>query len=94
MKDLDIESAKRLAKNGQREEAIVMLHQRLEVGEKDREAILLELGAIYYAKGNTVQALNHLNEVMRINPINRKAKAYLEMINGILNYYCKDLLNP
>ena len=94
MKDLDIESAKRLAKNGQREAAIVMLHQMLEVGEKDREAILLELGAIYYAKGNTVQALNHLNEVMRINPINRKAKAYLEMINGILNYYCKDLLNP
>ena len=26
--------------------------------------------------------------------VKEKAKAYLEMINGILNYYCKDLLNP
>ena len=56
--------------------------------------MLLELGVVYNAMGETTQAINHLNEVMRINPENTKAKAYLDMINGILNYYCKDLLNP
>ena len=62
--------------------------------EGERELVLLELGVVYNAMGETTQAINHLNEVMRINPENAKAKAYLEMINGILNYYCKDLLNP
>ena len=56
--------------------------------------VLLELGVVYNAMGETTQAINHLNEVMRINPENTKAKAYLDMINGILDYYCKDLLNP
>lgn len=91
---MNIEEAKQLAKKGQRDEAIAMLCRMLENGDGERESVLLELGAVYYAKRDTVQALNCLNEVMRINPGNTKAKAYLEMINGILDYYCKDLLNP
>lgn len=91
---MNIEEVKQLAKDGQRDEAVAILLQMLESGAEEREAVLLELGAVYYAKGDTVQALNYLNEVMRINPGNTKAKAYLEMINGILDYYCKDLLNP
>lgn len=83
-----------MAKNGQREEAVKMLSRMMECGEGKREDVLLELGAIYYAMGDTTRALNHLNEVMRINPGNLKAKNYLEIINGILDYYCKDLLNP
>ena len=91
---MNIEEVKQLAKDGQRDDAVAILLQMLESGAEEREAVLLELGAVYYAKGDTVQALNYLNEVMRINPGNTKAKAYLEMINGILDYYCKDLLNP
>lgn len=91
---MNIEEAKQLAKSGKRDEAIEVLQRMLEQGEEDREAVLLELGAVYYAKGDTTQALNHLNEVMSMNPGNTKAKAYLDMINGILDYYCKDLLNP
>ncbi|WP_065218538.1 MULTISPECIES: tetratricopeptide repeat protein [Butyricimonas] len=91
---MSIDEAKRLAKNGQREEAAKMLSRMMECGEGKREDVLLELGAVYYAKGDTTSALNCLNEVVRLNPANRKAKAYLEMINGILDYYCKDLLNP
>lgn len=91
---MSIDEAKRLAKNGQREEAVKMLSRMMECGEGKREDVLLELGAIYYAMGDTTRALNHLNEVMRINPENLKAKNYLEIINGILDYYCKDLLNP
>ena len=91
---MGIEEAKQLAKQGRREDAIAMLQQMLEKNEGERELVLLEVGAVYYARGNTTQALNHLNEVMRINPENMKAKNYLDMINGILNYFCKDLLNP
>ena len=53
-----------------------------------------EVLSLIHILGETMQAINHLNEVMRINPENIKAKAYLDMINGILDYYCKDLLNP
>ena len=91
---MNIEDAKQLAKQGDRERAIALLRQMLEQNEGERELVLLELGVVYNAMGETTQAINHLNEVMRINPENAKAKAYLEMINGILNYYCKDLLNP
>ena len=91
---MNIEDAKQLAKQGDREGAIALLRPMLEQNEGERELVLLELGVVYNAMGETTQAINHLNEVMRINPENAKAKAYLEMINGILNYYCKDLLNP
>ena len=91
---MNIEDAKQLAKQGDREGAIALLRQMLEQNEGERELVLLELGVVYNAMGETTQAINHLNEVMRINPENAKAKAYLEMIIGILNYYCKDLLNP
>ena len=91
---MNIENAKQLAKQGNREGAITMLRQMLEQNEGERELVLLELGVVYNAMGETTQAINHLNEVMRINPENIKAKAYLDMINGILDYYCKDLLNP
>lgn len=91
---MKIEDIKKIAKEGRRDEAIGMLQQMLEHNEGEREDVLLELGAVYYAKGDTTRALNHFNEVMRINPGNTKAKNYLDMINGILDYYCKDLLNP
>ena len=91
---MNIEDAKQLAKQGDREGAIAMLRQMLEQNEGERELVLLELGVVYNAMGETMLAINRLNEVMRINPENRKAKDYLDMINGILDYFCKDLLNP
>ena len=72
---MNIENAKQLAKQGDREGAIAMLRQMLEQNEGERELVLLELGVVYNAMGETT-------------------KAYLDMINGILDYYCKDLLNP
>ena len=59
-----------------------------------RETVLLELGVVYNAMADMTNALNCLNEVLRINPENTRAKTYVDMINSILNYYCKDLLNP
>ena len=89
---MNIEDAKQLAKQGDREGAIAMLRQMLEQNEGERELVLLELGVVYNAMGETMQAINHLNEVMRINPENIKAKAYLDMINGILDDVCQVVL--
>ena len=78
---MNIEDAKQLAKQGDREGAIALLRQMLEQNEGERELVLLELGVVYNAMGETTQAINHLNEVMRINPENTKAKAYLESLS-------------
>lgn len=91
---MTIEDAKAWVKEGRGEDAIALLREMLTGNGVDRERVLLELGAAYYALGDTTQALNQFNEVKRMNPDNTKAQAYLEMINGILDYYCKDLLNP
>ena len=70
---MNIEEVKQLAKQGDREGAIAMLRQMLEQNEGERELVLLELGVVYNAMGETTQAINHLNEVMRINAVNTTA---------------------
>ena len=48
---MNIEDAKQLAKQGDREGAIAMLRQMLEQNEGERELVLLELGVVYNAMG-------------------------------------------
>lgn len=91
---MTIEEIKLMAKSGRRREAIEELSLLLNDEACEREKVLLELGILYNSVANTTQALNCLNEVLRINPDNLKAQVYVQMINGILNYYCKELLNP
>ena len=43
---MNIENAKQLAKQGNREGAITMLRQMLEQNEGERELVLLELGVV------------------------------------------------
>ena len=43
---MNIEEAKQLAKQGDREGAIAMLRQMLEQNEGERELVLLELGVV------------------------------------------------
>lgn len=62
--------------------------------EQQGEAWLLYIGELYYKLGKSTEALNRFNAVLRINPENVKALAYVEMINGVLDFFCKDLLNP
>ena len=50
---MNIEEAKQLAKQGDREGAIAMLRQMLEQNEGERELVLLELGVVYNAMGET-----------------------------------------
>jgi tetratricopeptide (TPR) repeat protein len=88
--------ARQLSKNKRVAEAIALLLHGLEraTSEQEREAMLLELGIVYNAVADFSQALNHFNAVLRMNPNHPCARAYVEMINGILNYYNKELLNP
>lgn len=72
---MSIEKAKQLAKQGRREEALALLRQMLERNEGERELVLLELGVVYNAMGETTQAINHLNEVLRINPGEYKSES-------------------
>jgi tetratricopeptide (TPR) repeat protein len=88
--------ARQLNKDKRVEEAITLLQHGLEqvTSEQEREAMLLELGIVYNGVADFSQALNHFNAVLRMNPDHPCARAYVEMINGILNYYNKELLNP
>ena len=47
-----------------------------------------------YADGKMSEALNKFNTVLRLDPTHAKATNYVTMINGILDYYCKDMFNP
>ena len=91
---MEIEDIREMAKAGRRREAVEELTKMLEEEGCDRETVLLELGVVYNAMADMTNALNCLNEVLRINPENTRAKTYVDMINSILNYYCKELLNP
>ncbi len=73
-------------------EAIAALER--EVSQQGSEEKLLLLGELYYKEGRSVEALNKFNAVLKINPDNVKAAAYVTMINDVLNFYYKDLLNP
>ena len=91
---MEIEDIREMAKAGRRREAVEELTKMLEEEGCDRETVLLELGVVYNAMADMTNALNCLNEVLRINPENTRAKTYVDMINSISHYYCKDLLNP
>lgn len=87
------EEIKLLVEAGKRVEAIQKAEEYLKQGGEEEE-LLLQLGELLYAEGRMTEALNRFNAVVRLNPENRKAKNYVIMINNILGYFCKDLLNP
>jgi tetratricopeptide (TPR) repeat protein len=82
-----------LLKDNRRNEAIALLEKCL-IDEPENQEILLRLGELIYAEGKMTEALNKFNALLRLNPEHQKAQNYVTMINSILGYYCKDLLNP
>lgn len=82
----------KLLKAGKTEEAVKMLEACPEVNQN--EALLLKWGELYYRDGKNTEALNKFNSVLRLNPQNSTAAAYVTMILEVLNFYHKDLLNP
>lgn len=81
-----------LSEAGKRQEAIRQLEEFLK--ERPDEKLLIQLAELLYAEGRMTDALNRFNAVLRLNAGNMKAKNYVKIINDILDYYNKDLLNP
>ncbi len=81
-----------LLEAGKREEAIRELEDYIR--EYPDEKRLMQLAELLYAAGRMTEARNKFNAVLRLNAGNQKADNYVKMIDGILNYYNKDLLNP
>lgn len=50
-------------------------------------------GNAYRQQGDWKHALECYHQAMELNPASPAAKAK-EMLDNILGYYCKDLLNP
>lgn len=81
-----------LIAEGKIEEAVAALEQ--DIQREPSEEKLLLLGELFYNQGRSIEALNKFNAVLKLNSENTKASAYVKMINDILNFYHKDLLNP
>lgn len=86
------ERIKKMLAEGRDDDAVVALEEYVQ--EQPEEEALLCLGELYYKKGDTRNALNKFNAVLRINPDNKKASTYVRMINDVLDYFHKDNVNP
>lgn len=75
------------------EEALLLCQDKLELDSKDLN-VLLYCARIYQKQGDTRRAMNSYLRVLEIDPSNSLAKTSLEMLKGIMNYFCKDMINP
>lgn len=59
----------------------------------DEAEKLYRQGNLFRQQNDWQHALECYNQAIELNPDSPAAKAK-EMLNSILNYYCKDLFNP
>jgi cytochrome c-type biogenesis protein CcmH/NrfG len=64
-----------------------------DVNEADVETNLL-LGMSYYKKQEWGHAQNCFHAVLSVEPENKNARGYIDMIQNILKFYHKDHYNP
>lgn len=74
------------------EEAIALLDNIIADNLENDEAFSLR-GMKHWTLNHRQQAINDYLAAIKINP-DSKAKLALQYANSILDYYCKDLLNP
>lgn len=72
---------------------IEVISEALEKNPKD-EMLYLERGKLYHQKGEFHKALNDFTKAAAINPQNKEADSYIEIIQEIFSYRYKDLYNP
>jgi hypothetical protein len=70
--------------------------QRLfaEIAEESSVEYLLVKGQLEQKFQHWGKACNSFAKVLEIDPFNKEAKARLEMIKGILNFFSPDQFNP
>lgn len=83
---------KTLIAEGKVAEAISEL-EKMPSERQDKEW-LFTIGELYYRMGRHTDALNKFNALLRLEPEHVQATAYVRMIHEILDFFCKDLLNP
>lgn len=81
-----------LLNQGKVEEAIQHIREKLDRTPED-DSLHYLMGNAYRRQSNWQMALEHYAEALELNPDSpaRQAKA---MLTDILNYRCKELLNP
>lgn len=72
---------------------IEVLSTALETAPKD-DTLYVERGKLYHQKGLFDKAQNDFRRAAAINPNNREAESYIEIIQEIFNYRYKDIYNP
>lgn len=72
---------------------VVAEFEKIPEEKRDKEW-LFSMGELYYRAGRHTDALNKFNAFLRLEPEHKQAAAYVRMIHGILDFFCKDLLNP
>lgn len=75
------------------EQALVLSLSKVKEDAKNVDA-LLYCGKIYQKQGDTREAMNYFMKVLEIDADNTVAKTSLQMLNSIMGYYCKDMINP
>ena len=91
MKEL-LERTRKMIKDGETDEAIVLLENITKSEKVFSEEVYYLLGNAYRKQGNWQGALNNYQEAININP-DSPAKDARQMIMDILNFYNKDMFN-
>lgn len=84
--------AKEAYERGELKEVFALLGDG-KVNESNPEADML-MGMSYYKMQEWGKALNCFNAVVSVDPENKNAKGYIDMIQNILKFYHKDRYNP
>lgn len=72
---------------------IEVLTKAIENNPKD-DTLYVERGKLYHQKGQFDKAQNDFQRAAAINPNNKEAESFIEIIQEIFNYRYKDLYNP
>ncbi len=72
---------------------IEVLTDALEQYPKD-DKLYVERGKLYHQKGFFDKAQNDFQRAAALNPNNKEAESFIELIQEIFNYRYKDIYNP
>lgn len=72
---------------------IGVLTEALDKDPRD-DALYVERGKLYHQKGQFDRAQNDFQRAAALNPDNREAESFIEIIQEIFNYRYKDIYNP
>jgi len=72
---------------------IDVLTEAIENNQKD-DTLYVERGKLYHQKGLFDKAQNDFQRAAALNPNNKEAESYIDLIQEIFNYRYKDIYNP